>query len=180
MREHGQPTWTVSISEDSALSGALFVRDALALSAPEDPFPLAEPSVPVIGANRVDRDAAEREWVAWLDELLYGQRRSARDRPVLTAAALELVEPLREWERQRRSGDDGPRYGGLFITEFVNSFEDRLGRPVRPFGLTITVVPVRGRFFWQRGSADLLASRSLLEDPKAFEIEFDPVVRALA
>lgn len=180
MREHGQPSWTVSISEDSALNSALFVRDALALSAPEDPFPLVEPSVPVIGANRVDRVAAEREWVAWLDELLYGQRRGARDRPVLTEAALDLVEPLREWQRERLDGLAGPRYGGLFITDFVNSFERRLGRPVRPFGLTITVAPVRGRFFWQRGSADLLASPALLDDPKAFEIEFDPIVRALA
>ncbi|MBP2474579.1 hypothetical protein JOF53_003451 [Crossiella equi] len=176
MREPGQPSWTVSISEDRALSQALFLRDALALCAAEDPFPLVEPSVPVIGANRVDRAAAEREWVVWLEELLYRQRRTERDRPVLSEAARTLAGAFQAWQRSRCEGAAGEGR----VTEFVRAFEARLGRPARPFRLDITVAPVAGRFWWQRGSADLLVSPGLLADAKAFEIEFDPVVRALA
>ena len=66
MKFAGRESWQVRHGTDHAVSVALYVRDALALSVDTDPeIPLLDPPVPVHIPDGVDRAAVQREWPGW-------------------------------------------------------------------------------------------------------------------
>jgi hypothetical protein len=68
----------------------------------------------------------------------------------------------------------------LFETHFVADTAARLGRPPRPFQLSITVIPVQTAQGWRLAPEHLLITRSLLADRPAYQALVGPVLTELA
>lgn len=78
--------------------------------------------------------------------------------------------------RGRRRGGSDP----LDLTRFVNGYERRLGRAVRPFTLHLRLLPLAEPVGWVLDEHQVLLSTRLREDAPALERLLAPVIAALA
>jgi hypothetical protein len=83
-------------------------------------------------------------------------------------------------DRKREQADRFRQDDPLHVTRWVNGYERRLGRPVRPFRLTVRLLPLTESVGWVLSRDDVLVSTALRRDARAFEEFFAPVVDALA
>ena len=189
------PTWTLRIAVRSEVRTALFLRDVLALSVPDDPYPPADPWVPVLPADGIDRQAVAAEWLHWFDGILDGLPLDGSDGsdpdsawvarwPAVQRALRAFIGPIRQWDGQLTRHDlrrgrhrDGSR---VWISDLVKDVGSELDRAVRPFQLEITELPVRGQFWMRRGYNQALASPALIDNMAAFGWALRPVIRELA
>jgi hypothetical protein len=183
-----QPTWTLQIGVRPDVRTALFLRDVLALSVSDDPYPPTDPWVPVLPAPGVDRAAVEAEWLHWFDGILdgmsLGDDRWMARWPAVCRALGALIEPIRQWDAQLTRHElrhgrhrDSSR---MWITDLVGEVGSELARAVRPFHLMITELPVRGQFWMRRGFNQVLASPALIDNTAAFSWALRPVLLEIA
>ncbi|AHI01258.1 hypothetical protein GCM10010174_11390 [Kutzneria viridogrisea] len=190
-----QPSWTLQIGVRSDVRTALFLRDVLALSVPDDPFPPTDPWVPVLPAGEVDRQAVAAEWLGWFNGILDGAPLDSDDGrdpdsawiahwPNVRHALRTFIEPIKQWDGQLLRHDQrrGRHRDGaqLWVVDLVNDIGTELDRAVRPFHLVITELPVRGQFWMRRGYNQVLASPELIDNIAAFGWALRPVLRELA
>ncbi|NAZ84086.1 hypothetical protein GTR02_19960 [Kineococcus sp. R8] len=206
MRTAGSMSWQIRENLDRHLATALYVRDAAGLR----PFVVGEPDVGdlwpevTVGA---DADAAAElsravsEWPQWWARALHGPPvgpsdaeplppgppdwRGLEDLPAVRALAERHHRDAARWVDAARAEVQVGRLarGGrdpLHLTHFVNGFEQRLGRPVRPFALHLRLLPLAEPVGWVLDGQQVLVSTRLLLDPGAVERFLDPVVAALA
>ncbi|MBB4969445.1 hypothetical protein [Saccharothrix violaceirubra] len=179
----------MSHTTNRAVDCVLFLRDTLALSVETVPeLPGLDPSVPVVVPPGVDRAAAADEWLGWWADVLDHARdaspgRSPIDpdgpslagRPASRAALRALLPAFAEYSARRPR-----RAGALPVAEVVRGVRYRLGRPVKPFRLVITVVAVRG-LVWERTTAThVIASEHFLDDPGRGAPALRAIVETLA
>jgi hypothetical protein len=82
-----------------------------------------------------------------------------------------------EPERHRgRRGSSDP----LHLTRFVNAYQHRLGRPVRPFTLHLRLLPLQQPVGWVLDEQQVVLSTGLREDARALEQLLAPVIAVLA
>lgn len=184
---HRRGTTSWEVREDFAVAPllALYVRDAAGLA----PYVVGDPDVGPLqpAPRRVDEvsAAAVREWPIWWHRALTEPVRPDTS----DLADLHAVRPLvqrhlrafsrwhadreREWadEHSRRPPD---------LTRWINGYEGRLGRPVRPFRLTVRLLPLAEPVGWVLSGDDVLVSTRLQADGAAFRAFLAPVVDAMA
>ncbi|MCI3927395.1 hypothetical protein MO973_45210 [Paenibacillus sp. TRM 82003] len=82
---------------------------------------------------------------------------------------------------QHRSGHDrsSASHERLDLTRFVNAYEHRLGRRVRPFTLHLRLLPLQQPAGWVLDEHQVLLSTTLREDTPALKQLLEPVVSAL-
>ncbi|GAA2666565.1 MULTISPECIES: hypothetical protein [Actinosynnema] len=187
----GRESWQVSHGSNHTVTTALFVRDTLALSVDTVPeLPGLDPAVPVVVPRGVDRAGAAQEWLGWWADVLDHARadrhgtspadpdsRSLAQRPALRGALRSLQGLVGDYHHRRsRRG----RHAALPVGEVVRGVETRLGRPVRPFRLVITVVPVQGLVWERMTGSHVIASEWFLDDPARSAPALRTIVEALA
>jgi hypothetical protein len=64
----------------------------------------------------------------------------------------------------------------LNLTRVVNDYEQTLGRPVRPFVLQVTVLPLEGSGGWVLNENHVVVSTHLNDDGDALEAFLRPVL----
>ncbi len=172
MRNARGDSWQISVDLPAALLVALYVRDAAALQHEgELALPPLEPAVPRVDVDPQQRATASQEWADWWQRLMSAdsltmtegsmeERREmlSRDPRPATGALARLVERLfadaHAWSTERRlehaNGVNGARWSeGDAVRDF--SRRKLIGhRPVRPFRLRITELPVSGSTGWRR------------------------------
>lgn len=169
---------------------AFYVRDLAGIG----PFVLPDlpPLVPKVEEQLrppTNRGRATAEWERWwrsIDDELLGllpaprppQWHGLEAAPTLRGLLEEHFNEACSWVRAAQV--DAHRPGSLHLTHFVNGFEQRLARPVRPFLLRMTEVPVNGAQGWILTDTHVLVSSLLLRDEPALEAFLDPVVQRLA
>ena len=173
----------------------LYLRDAAGLGRyvlPEPDLPPVEPLVPA-RPHDVDLRLAIREWERWWTRTARQSSRSTppphppdwvelADLPTMRALAEQHFDDFWVWMGTVRNYELERRKSGrpLQLTEFVNGFEERLGRPVRPFVLSITELPLAGAGGWVLDPNHVLISSRLSDDDAALRSFLQPVVEALA
>ena len=115
-----------------------------------------------------------------------------QDLPAVRALAQRHHRDFWRWlntvehdEIERHHGSRRGRRGGsssdpLHLTRFVNAYEHRLGRPVRPFTLRLRLLPLQQPAGWVLDERQVLLSTALRGDAPALEELLEPVVSALA
>ena len=188
-------SWQIREDLDYSLTLALYVRDAAGLTpyvAVEQDIP---PLLPVVPAQRHDIDlgVAAREWPQWWVRALQRPVEppllpegpgwdELDDLPVVRRLAEQQHRHYWTWmgaakaEEIRRARSDQ----AMHLTRFVNAFEARLSRPVRPFRLHLRVLPVDAAAGWVLDEQQVLVTSRLLDDPVALEQVLGPVVSVLA
>lgn len=194
MRMAGAPSWQVRSGFDGPLTLALYVRDVAGLgryASAEPDLPVLQPPVP---AQPVQADLAEvvRQWQRWWPRMLAERSEDAapfgppywpglEDLPVLRALVEEHFEAFSGWSRQVQLAEQArARRGSLGLVHFVNGYERRLGRPVRPFRLDLREVPVEGRGGWVLSAGAVVVSSALLDDEASLMQFLQPVIDDLA
>lgn len=197
MRLRGSDSWQISVDDGcpQALGIALFVRAAAGLA------PRTEPSVPPLDEDVVvevspghNLGAAAEQWSRWWDALV-GGKQGLRDldppaftglsgSPQLRDLVAELFQPAVAWTGARRSMfmDELMRGGHPPVGiegDVVRAAERESGRRARPFTLRITVLPVAGAWWGQRGADHLLISEQLRADAEAYRPVLRPLVDTL-
>jgi hypothetical protein len=182
MRLAGQASWRVSRGTALPVDVALYVRDALALSADTRPFvPSLDPAVPVFVPPGLDRAGAEREWPGWWEDILEWCRTDVRfedprerlrtvpvadtspillKRPALRAAVAALMEPASRYQAATGMPRVPP---STVVNEVVWDLERELGRRAKPFDLVITEVRVREPMWEPLTPEHVLASQRFVE-----------------
>lgn len=186
MHLRGTVSWEVR--EDLAVAPllALYVRDAAGLT----PYVVGDPDVgPLQPAPQRAEEvsaAAVHEWPLWwhraLTEPVRPDEADLADLPALRPLVQRHLRAFSRWHADReREWADRFRHGDpLRVTHWVNGFERRLGRPVRPFRLTVRLLPVAEPVGWVLAGDDVLVSTALRRDARAYEEFLTPVVDALA
>jgi len=172
----------------------LYLRDAAGLGRYVLPEPDLPPLEPVVPPRRHDVDLrlAIREWERWWTRTVRSPRSmppprppewvELADLPAMRALAEQHVEDFWIWMGTVRNAELERQQSGdsLHLTHFVNGFEEKLGRPVRPFVLTMTELPLAGAGGWVLDPNHVLISTQLSDDASALRTFLQPVVQALA
>lgn len=161
MRAGGGESWRVAQGLDYSLALVLYVRDTLDLRPrlllPQDVAPL-EPAVVPMPRDVLDRvdAAAVTELTSWWTKALKHPSNppllpdtpgwaGMDDLPVARDLAQRFHVDFWEWLRPAKAHElEQAQSDGLQLTRFVNGLEKELGRPVRPFRLSIRVIPSAG------------------------------------
>jgi hypothetical protein len=190
-----RPSWTLRIGIRSDIRTALFLRDTLALSVTDDPYPPTDPWVPVLPAGDVDRQAVAAEWLEWFNGILDGAPLDSHDGrdpdsdwvarwPAVCKALRTFIDPIQQWDGQllRRDQRRGRHRdtSQLWVVDLVNDVGTELDRQPRPFALDIVELPVRGQFWMRRGHSQVLASPALIDNTAAFSWALRPLIKELA
>ncbi|NHC15953.1 hypothetical protein [Motilibacter deserti] len=169
---------------------ALYLRDLAGVG----PYVLPDlpPLVPPVecAGDELDLGAAIREWERWwasMDVRLPGLLPMPRppdwggleDAPTLRALLERRFPEAEAWVQGAKAAAAGRRRS-LHLTHFVNGFEQRLGRPVRPFRLWVGEVPVRGSAGWTLDDGHVLVSSELATDESELEAFLAPLIQAVA
>lgn len=193
----GTASWEVREDFDRGLLLALYVRDAEGLT----PFVVSEPAVgePEVGAldpapdttTAAPSSAAVREWGIWWHRALTEPPQVPPSPPDWNGLEhLPTVRVLAErhhrkfwgWidDRTREQADSRRKGDPVDLTRWVNGYERRLGRPVRPFQLGVRLLPLAEPVGWVLAGDEVLVSTALRRDARAYEEFLTPVVDALA
>ena len=170
---------------------ALFVRDATGLRpwTGLDVPPLA-PAVAARGRLApAARSEATAQWATWWQRELARQGRGERGYAMPDAelgdgeelAELFLTHRLEGlgWTAARKGEHAAALHRGT-EGDLVRAVEAELGRKARPFLLRVTELPVAGPFGLRVSTSHLVVSRTLRDDPAAYEEWLTPVLRELA
>jgi hypothetical protein len=177
---------------------ALHVRDAAGLEVRSDVVvPQLVPEVPLDGALApYATGAAAAQWGDWWESLLERPAEFNRLPPLLVDRVPPLPEQLRAlievelpaaeawFDARKREDHDQLRRTGrpplLPVGEVVRQVEREQGHEAAPFDLSISILPVYGRWGrWVRRD-HVLVSRGLGSQAAEFEAFLAPVVRELA
>ncbi len=191
----GREIWRASVDEPQAMLVALYVRDVCGLRPDVDPIipPLA-PAVPrqreVAAGARAE---ASRQWADLWRGLLAGAIAPMELSPP-GFAALASAPTLRElvtgcfdravaWSQARKLEHLNLMLGkrGVHVEgDLVRAAKRRLRRPVRPFRLQVTELPVAGAEGRRITADHVVVSRGLLADSAAYRRWLQPVIDELA
>lgn len=169
--------WQLSVDMPSCALVALYVRDATGLTYDGKlALPPLEPAVPRVALDPRDQAAASREWAeAWQEMLNAGMRdpMGRLEQPSANRPLPRLVETVlpaaRAWSARRR-GEHAERSvnGSHCEAQAVRDFGRRLYRPIRPFQLRITELPVASATGWRLNDQHSLVSTRLRCDQPAY------------
>lgn len=194
MHRVGASSWQIRAGIDQGLAMALYVRDAAGLGR----YVLGEPDLPAVHPPvrprevAVDLGSAIRQWEQWWARALARSDREEEpphpldfagleDLPVVRLLLQEHFEEIREWMGSVRSVQaQRAEAGSLHLSGFVNAYQDRLGRAVRPFTLVVREVAVQGSNGWVLSPQVVVVSTSLAGDEQALKAFLRPVIDALA
>lgn len=196
----GQPSWRITEDEGWDLTVALFVRDITGIRDQRDadgPPPL----LPDVAADdeirqSIDITGARAAWNSWWSAVVRERtsaspgddprvrlRRSAPQ--TLLAGRLEgLLESAFAWadqykiheiERFQRLG----HADRTVVNRIVDAVTEPLGRPPRPFLLTLTTLPVAGIWSNRPDRIHMLLSTGVRTDATTFEGVLRPVLDGL-
>jgi hypothetical protein len=201
----GRPSWRVMVDMPRTLVVALHLRDAAGLQVRgAHTVPSLEPFVDLDGALvSYAGEAAAEAWALWWDGLLDRHPEFSGVPPLVPDPFPELAVDLRAligiglpaadaWfearkhedmqerlRRQRRN--EGRTHSPITpVAQLVNELEEELGRPVAPFDLLISILPVRGVWGRRVRRDHVLISKSLIEYVDGAAALLEPVVRELA
>jgi hypothetical protein len=198
------PSWRIAEDEGWDLTAALFIRDVAGL---RDRDHAADPPAlsPAVQTDRelrdsIDPSTAGRAWRSWWSTLLRdraavtpGDDPRVRLRWAASGTAFggwseEVWRSAFAWADQRKRDQieqvvaraDRARNDRLAVGRIVAAVVETLGRPARPFDLTITTLPVAGTWTHRPDEHQVLVSEALRADPATLGDVLRPVLRELA
>jgi hypothetical protein len=177
MRHAGPPSWLIQQGTSYLVDVALYVRDALALSVTTEPdIPLLTPPVPVSVPAGVDRAAVAEQWPDWWADVLTAAEVGHYAGPVRPAVDAAVSAFEREFARyQGALHAEHVDIGGI-----VDATEAELGRPARPFRLTITELAVQGSLCHRITPEHVLMSTEFIRDAPSRDAALRRIVAGLA
>jgi hypothetical protein len=176
------PSWAIDTTTYPLdLDIALYIRDRLALRSTFAIPPLSPP-VRAVPPDRVDVEAASGSWDVTWTVLTRGEPgallpfapirfQGLTEHPALIAPWAWLYQEASAWdaalpsprERDTREGRDP-----LLEQTLVANLENQLGRPVKPFLLEFTVLPVEGSWCDRTADGRLYLSDDLIADTATY------------
>ncbi|MGD0069174.1 MAG: hypothetical protein ABSB76_37850 [Streptosporangiaceae bacterium] len=175
--------WTIGISHGGDLTFCLYVRDSFKLApvtAPQIPA-LIPPVARLEAATENLRPQLETQWTRWWADLLRaksgGQRRKLGEAP---DAFPELDGSPELFDAASKVSPEGHAWTNVRKKEFFSIFRSVQDRPlaiqnvvaehaaVYPFNLSVTCLPVDGKYGWRIAPGHALVSYQLYADYENF------------
>lgn len=177
MRHAGIPSWLIQQGTSYLVDVALYVRDALALSVTTEPdIPLLTPNVPVSVPVGVDRATVAEQWPDWWADVLTAAEvghYAGPLRPAVDAAVSAFEQDFARYYSKVHAQQ-------IDIGDIVTAIEAELGRPARPFRLTITELAVQGSLCHRINEEHVLMSTEFIQDAPARNTALRRIVAGLA
>jgi hypothetical protein len=183
------PTWQISFSHNpSELVVPLYVRDRLGLRTNAN-VPALSPQVRAIPSKHLDVAAASASWDSVWEVIALGGRGGyfpftpvrfygLTGHPALIGPWAWLYEEASAWEAALPGGRElvaREQRDPLHDQKLVADLENELARPVKPFHLEFTVLPVDGVWWERTADGRVFLSGALVADPETYT----PVLRRL-
>jgi hypothetical protein len=187
------PTWGISVSHNpSKLVVPLYVRDRLGLRTATT-FPALSPPVRAIPSKHLDVAAASASWDSVWEQITLGPDGYSPFTPVRFHGLTEHSELIGPWawlyeealawtnalpgarELIAREKDDP-----LHDQKLVENLQDELGRPVKPFHLEFTVLPVAGVWWDRTDDGRVYLSDALVADAKTYTLVLRRLLEPIA
>lgn len=181
---HTAGGWEAREGASREILVGLYVRDALGVA---DPSGLPR----LLGTGLVDPGPADertnwwwqRWWIAILDP---DEGRSAglpsEFADVGERALARHLDDARTWADVAAAAatESAERRRDLSLPHAVREWEERAGRPARPFRLRIEVLPLTTAGIWWIGEHAIAVDELLRDDPASYALALEPIVARLA
>lgn len=173
-------SWEAREDASREILVGLYVRDALGVADPSGLPRLLGTGLPDTGpADERTNWWWQRWWIAILDPDEGRYAGLPADFAEVGDRALKRhLDDARTWADVAHDAHEAPH--DLVLTEVVREWEERNGRPARPFRLRIEVLPLTTAGIWWIGEHAIAVDELLRADLSSYALALEPIVDRLA